>query len=80
MDRQTRSKHLGADMIVKLKRLVLLGMFAACLAGCAPKELFSCCDRHCFLADWTNHHSCVSCCPQNNCCQPPIVDCSPECR
>jgi hypothetical protein len=37
---------------------------ALCLAftGCAPKEMFSWIDRNCFVADWTNHHSCLSCC------------------
>jgi hypothetical protein len=38
---------------------------------CAPKELFSCIDRHCFVADWTNHYSCVSCCCHGNCQPPP---------
>jgi hypothetical protein len=33
--------------------------FAGC---CAPKEMFSWIDRNCFVADWTNHHSCLSCC------------------
>jgi hypothetical protein len=28
--------------------------------GCAPKELFSGIDRHCFVADWCNEHSCVN--------------------
>jgi hypothetical protein len=39
--------------------LLLLPLMAGC---CAPSELFSCIDRNCYVADWTNHHSCVSCC------------------
>jgi hypothetical protein len=69
-------------MIVKLKPLLLLAVLSLILSGCAAKEIFSCCDRHCFLADWTNHRSCINrrCCPQGDCCDPPIVDCSPDCR
>ena len=49
-------------ILIKLLILVLL-----VFAGCAPKELFSCVDRHCFVADWTNHHSCLSCCQNGGC-------------
>jgi len=38
------------------------------LAGCrGPTELFSCIDRNCFVADWCNDHSCVSCQYGANC-------------
>jgi hypothetical protein len=47
---------------MKLKLFLLLLLFAPFLSGCSHNELFSCIDRHCFIADWTNHHSCVSCC------------------
>jgi hypothetical protein len=42
---------------------------ALCFAfsGCAPKEMFSWIDRNCFVADWTNHHSCLSCCHNGGC-------------
>lgn len=44
------------------KSLTLLVAVLAGFAGCrGPTELFSCLDRHCFIADWTNDHSCVSC-------------------
>jgi hypothetical protein len=36
--------------------------------------MFSWIDRNCFVADWTNHYSCVSCC-RNGACQqayPPV--------
>lgn len=43
--------------------------------GCAPKETFSWIDRNCFVADWTNHHSCVSCCRNGGCQQAyPMVE------
>jgi hypothetical protein len=44
----------------KLATLALL--LSAGLGGCrGPTELFSFIDRHCFVADWTNDHSCLSC-------------------
>jgi hypothetical protein len=68
-------------MLVRLKFLVLAGLLSVTLTGCAGIDLFSCCDRYCYLADWTNHHSCLSCCPHTGCCDPPIVDFTPEgCR
>ncbi len=46
--------------LFKLPMLVVLVL--AGLAGCrGPTELFSFIDRHCFVADWMNDHSCVSC-------------------
>lgn len=49
----------------KLKYLVLVmllsvGVFGCC-HDCPPKHLFSCIDRNCFVADWMNDHSCLSC-------------------
>jgi hypothetical protein len=42
-------------------RHVLLAFIVLMAAGCcAPKELFSGIDRHCFVADWCNEHSCVN--------------------
>ncbi len=60
-------------MLVKLKLLSLALPLAVSLSGCcAPKELFSWIDRNCFVADWTNHHSCISCCNcKNHSCQHP---------
>ncbi len=54
-------------MIARLKAAALILSFSFALTGCAPSELFSCIDRHCFNADWTNHHSCVSCCGHRRC-------------
>ncbi len=49
------------------------GVCGCAPSGCAPSELFSCIDRNCYVADWTNHHSCVSCCccKHGSCCRPP---------
>ncbi|MCI0333797.1 MAG: hypothetical protein L0228_11315 [Planctomycetes bacterium] len=52
-------------MTARLKAATLILSFSLGLTGCAPSQLFSCIDRHCFIADWTNHHSCVSCCHGN---------------
>jgi hypothetical protein len=42
----------------------LLVVLSLCgFSGCSHNEMFSALDRHCFFADWTNHHSCLSCCP-----------------
>jgi hypothetical protein len=53
--------------------LLCLALLLPIAGGCrAPSELFSWIDRHCFVADWTNHHSCVSCCCcKNGSCQRP---------
>lgn len=50
-----------------LKALALGVLIAFGFAGCAPKESFSWIDRHCFVADWTNHYSCLSCCRNGPC-------------
>lgn len=42
-------------------------LFAIVSTGCAPKETFSWIDRNCFVADWTNHRSCLSCCRNGPC-------------
>ncbi len=55
----------------KLKLVALFAFFTLPFAGCAPRESFSWIDRNCFVADWTNHHSCVSCCCSGNCQQSP---------
>ena len=62
-------------------RLVLLLLLAVSITGCSPrggcspKDLFSWIDRNCFVADWTNHHSCMSCCNCKNgsCCKPALL-------
>ncbi len=44
------------------------------LAGCrGPTELFSFIDRNCFVADWCNDHSCVSCRYAANCATGPTL-------
>ena len=47
---------------MKLKLVLLLILCVLVVSGCSHCELFSCIDRRCFIADWTNHHSCLSCC------------------
>ena len=55
--------HVGTPLMrAKLILFVLFWPLLSGSCGCAPSELFSGIDRHCFLADWTNHHSCLSCC------------------
>jgi hypothetical protein len=50
-------------MLAKSRFAALALSLCFTLAGCrAPKEMFSWIDRNCFVADWTNHHSCLSCC------------------
>jgi len=61
----------GRRMPHKLKSAALFAFFALAAAGCAPRESFSWIDRNCFVADWTNHHSCLSCCCSGNCQQSP---------
>lgn len=55
------------------RSLLSLLLFASLLGCRGPTELFSFVDRHCFVADWMNDHSCLSCryC-RNNCSQPTL--------
>jgi hypothetical protein len=49
-------------MFDQSKSLTLAVLLLVSLCGCrGPTELFSWVDRHCFIADWTNDHSCLSC-------------------
>jgi hypothetical protein len=52
-------------MSAKLQIAAIAMSLSFGFVGCAPRESFSWIDRHCFVADWTNHHSCVSCCHGN---------------
>ena len=54
-------------MYVRSKVVALVMSLAIGFVGCAPRESFSWIDRNCFVADWTNHYSCVSCCRNGNC-------------
>jgi hypothetical protein len=47
-------------MFVWLRLLALAMLLPLAASCCAPKELFSGLDRHCFLPDWMNEHSCVN--------------------
>ncbi len=58
-------------MLVKLRCLAVALALAVSASGCiysCPEDcarrpghnLFSCCDQWCYLADWTNCHSCVN--------------------
>src|SRR3954447_17658864 len=69
-----RSHMKAAQTIVVL---LLLSGFSGCWhCNCPPKDLFSCIDRNCFVADWMNEHSCLSCrhCANND---PPTIGCRP---
>jgi hypothetical protein len=61
--------------MARLFKLPMLAMLVfAGLAGCrGPTELFSFIDRHCFVADWMNDHSCVSCRYAANCASQPTL-------
>jgi hypothetical protein len=52
-------------MMGRLKFLALVMLLSVggsgCCHHCPPKHLFSCIDRHCFVADWMNDQSCTSC-------------------
>ncbi len=54
-------------MFVQRRFATLVLFVGVTLSGCAPKETFSWIDRNCFVADWTNHHSCLSCCRNGPC-------------
>lgn len=54
-------------MINKSNLASLALLLPLIFSGCAPKELFSWVDRNCYVADWTNHYSCVSCCRNGGC-------------
>jgi hypothetical protein len=57
----------SAPFVVKLaitmtfKKLLLVAALLAGFSGCSHNQLFSGLDQ-CYLADWTNHHSYLSCC------------------
>lgn len=61
--------------MARLYKYPLLAVLVlASLAGCrGPTELFSFIDRHCFVADWMNDHSCVSCRHAANRCSQPTL-------
>ncbi|MCC7476334.1 MAG: hypothetical protein IT425_13145 [Pirellulales bacterium] len=47
---------------LRFVRFAPLALLLLAVGGCcAPTELFSSIDRHCFVADWMNDHSCLSC-------------------
>ena len=61
-------------MLAPLKFVSLAMLLLVSLAGCrGPTELFSYIDRHCFVADWTNDHSCLSCGRYANCSSGPTL-------
>jgi hypothetical protein len=53
---------------MRLKSLILWLALAVASAtsGCVNVDPFWRLD-HCYLADWTNHQSCLSCCKDGNC-------------
>jgi hypothetical protein len=50
-----------------MKTISFAVLLTTCVVGCAPRDSFSWIDRHCFVADWTNHYSCLSCCRNGSC-------------
>jgi len=55
-------------MALRTRVATLALLLSLGLAGCrGPTELFSFIDRNCFVADWCNDHSCVSCRYAANC-------------
>ena len=67
-----RQPLFSSFLVVLMARRFLFATLAMLLslglAGCrGPTELFSCIDRNCFVADWCNDHSCVSCRYGANC-------------
>jgi hypothetical protein len=47
-------------MAAKLGCISLGLLFALTNFGCANRDIFDCCDRYCYCADWANCHSCVN--------------------
>jgi hypothetical protein len=59
----------GAIMRLKSLILSLTILIASAASGCINTDPFWRLD-HCYLADWTNHHSSMSCCPDGHCQHP----------
>jgi hypothetical protein len=53
-----------AGLTMKLRTILVVALLLSGFAGCSHNELFSGLD-YCYWADWTNHHSYLSCC--NDC-------------
>jgi hypothetical protein len=47
--------------LMKIKTVLFLALLSLGVSGCSHQDWFSSLD-HCYLADWTNHHSYLSCC------------------
>ena len=45
-------------------RILLIALASLAIFGCSHKDPFARLD-HCYLADWTNHQSYLSCCCQD---------------
>jgi hypothetical protein len=69
----SRLKNQGVDRgaIMRLRTLILslTIIVASASSGCFNTDPFWRLD-HCYLADWTNHNSCLSCC-EGGACQHP---------
>jgi hypothetical protein len=59
-------RRQGAIMRLKSVMLWLTILVASAASGCINVDPFWRLD-HCYLADWTNHNSSMSCCPNGNC-------------
>jgi hypothetical protein len=57
-------------MRLKLRIFLATTLLSIGFSGCVHNEMFSCLD-YCYLADWTNHHSHISCCCKDDSCQQP---------
>jgi len=52
---------LQAIVTMRFQTILLVGLLSLGLCGCSHRDWFAPLDR-CYLADWTNHHSYLSCC------------------
>jgi hypothetical protein len=56
------------SLATRMGAIVVACLMAIGISGCRSTDPFACLDQ-CFLADWTNHWSCASCC--QHCGEPP---------
>jgi hypothetical protein len=56
-------------MAAKIALVLVVILLPLGFSGCVHNEMFSFLD-YCYLADWTNQQSPLSCCPDGDCQQP----------
>jgi hypothetical protein len=67
--RNAPARQRGEIMAAKLTLALILLLVPLGLSGCVHNEMFSFLD-YCYLADWTNQQSPLSCCPNGDCQHP----------